>query len=331
MRKEGSFGTSYRIKAPGKINLHLRVKDRRPDGFHELESIFLALAWGDTLRFSLDGEDGLCDILTEDTEQRGIAPLPLEKNLVYRAVSLFRSYTGFSSGVRIVLEKRIPLGSGLGGGSSDAASTLLALDALAGTELSGETLTEMACRLGSDVPFFLNAGAAWVYGRGDRMRPLKVPELAAVVLVYPGFPSGTAESFCLLDQARNLLPGGEKGLLGEIPGLKAPSRFPGAPLSEETLTAALGKDPREWPYGNDFLPVFLALAARETGDAYRGMLKDLATLGAVFSGLSGAGSSCFGIFQDEGVAREAVKILSRQWNYVQLTFPLARRGQAVLQ
>jgi 4-diphosphocytidyl-2-C-methyl-D-erythritol kinase len=328
MRKEGSFGTSCRIEAPCKINLHLRVKNRRSDEFHELESIFLALAWGDTLRFNLDGADGLCDILTEDVDQRGIAPLPPEKNLVCRAVSLFRSYTGFSSGVRVVLEKRIPLGAGLGGGSSDAASALLALDALAGTNLPGETLAEMACSLGSDVPFFLKGGAAWVYGRGDKMRPLKVPEGLAVVLVYPGFPSGTGEAFCLLDEVRGLPPKGEEG---EVPGLKAPSCFPAAPAGEEVLTSALGKDPREWPYGNDFLPVFLAPARRETGDAYRGMLKDLAALGADFSGLSGAGSSCFGIFQDEGAAKEAVKILSRQWNYVQLTFPLARRGQAVLQ
>jgi 4-diphosphocytidyl-2-C-methyl-D-erythritol kinase len=251
----------------------------------------------------------------------------VEQNLVYRAVSLFRSYTGFSSGVRVVLEKRIPLGSGLGGGSSDAASTLLALDALAGTDLPGETLEEMACRLGSDVPFFLKAGAAWVYGRGDRMRPLKVPEVPAVVLVYPGFPSPTAAAFRLLDEARGLLPAGEEGLVREPP--RPPAELPsGAVLTAGAAVKALGRDPRRWPYGNDFLPVFLASAER---DAYRGMLKDLAALGADFSGLSGAGSTCFGVFQDQGVAEKAVKILSRQWNYVQLTFPLARRGQAVLQ
>jgi 4-diphosphocytidyl-2-C-methyl-D-erythritol kinase len=328
MRKEGSFGTSCWIEAPCKINLHLRVKNRRSDGFHELESIFLALAWGDTLRFDLGGEAGCCDLLTEDAGYGVWAPLPPEKNLVYRAVSLFRARTGFRAGIRAVLEKRIPLGAGLGGGSSDAASALLALDALAGTDLSGETLEEMARCLGSDVPFFLKGGAALVSGRGERIRPLKVPEDLAVLLVYPGFPSATAEAFALLDEARKGLPGegpgGGDGVQETGGGLRAP-------LPAEALMSALGKGPREWPYGNDFLPVFLRSAPREVGEAYRGVLRELADRGADFSGLSGAGSGCFGIFQDKGAAKEAVKILSRQWNYVQLTFPLARRAKTVLQ
>jgi 4-diphosphocytidyl-2-C-methyl-D-erythritol kinase len=152
-----------------------------------------------------------------------------------------------------------------------------------------------------------------------------------VVLVYPGFPSATAEAFRLLEEARNSpFPGngggGEEREGFEKAGLSGKDR-----LSRESLIRALGGHPRDWPYGNDFLPVFLSLAAGETGDAYRGMLGDLTALGADFSGLSGAGSSCFGVFQDEGVAKEAVKVLSRQWNYVQLTFPLARRAKAVLQ
>jgi 4-diphosphocytidyl-2-C-methyl-D-erythritol kinase len=260
-----------------------------------------------------------------------MASIPPEKNLVYQAVSLFRFYTGFSSGVQVVLEKRIPPGGGLGGGSSDAASTLLALDALAGTNLSGEILEEMARSLGSDVPFFLNGGAAWVSGRGERMRSLKVPEDLAVVLVYPGFPSGTAAAFFLLDEVRQRLSGTGTGPFKGAWGHEE-TGLPLAALSpEEVLISALGKNPRDWPYGNDFLPVFLASAERETGEAYRGMLEDLAVLGADFSGLSGAGSSCFGVFQDGGAAKEAIKTLSRHWKHVQLTFPLAHRAKAVLQ
>jgi 4-diphosphocytidyl-2-C-methyl-D-erythritol kinase len=329
MRREGFFGTSCRIEAPGKINLHLRVKDRRSDGFHELESIFLALAWGDSLYFDLGGEDGRCHIRIEDSGQGWIASLPPEKNLVYRAVSLFRARTGFRPGVRVVLEKRIPPGAGLGGGSSDAASTLLALDALAGTALSGEMLGEMARSLGSDVPFFLNGGVAWVSGRGERIRPLKIPEDLVVVLVYPGFPSATGAAFCLLDEVRKHPAGMGTEPFKESPGETGWS--PGILLSGEVLSSALGENPRSWPYGNDFLPVFFASAGRGAGEAYRGILRDLAALRADFSGLSGAGSSCFGIFQDKGAAKEAVKTLSPQWNYVQLTFPLARRADAVLQ
>jgi 4-diphosphocytidyl-2C-methyl-D-erythritol kinase len=100
-----------------------------------------------------------------------------------------------------------------------------------------------------------------------------------------------------------------------------------AEIPREALIQALAGSPREWPYGNDFLPVFLDAAA---GDAYRKILQELAELGSDFSGLSGAGSGCFGIFKDGGAAEEAAKKLSRQWNYVQLTFPLARRANAVL-
>jgi 4-diphosphocytidyl-2-C-methyl-D-erythritol kinase len=330
MRKEGSPGTSCEIEAPCKINLHLRVKNRRADGFHELESVFLALAWGDTLRFELAGEAGRCDILMADAAHRGITAPPLEENLVYRAVSRFRSHTGFKPGIRVAVEKRVPPGAGLGGGSSDAASTLLALDALAGTDLPGAILEEMARALGSDVPFFLTGGAAWVSGRGERTRPLKTPRNGAVVVVYPGFPSATAEAFRLLDRARNLPVPGKEGVREER-AFEGAGFFEKVPPSREVLIRALGGHPRDWPYGNDFLPVFLASAARETAEAYRGMLRDLTALGADFSGLSGAGSSCFGVFHDEGVAKEAVKVLSRQWNYVQLTFPLARRAKAVLQ
>jgi 4-diphosphocytidyl-2-C-methyl-D-erythritol kinase len=189
----------------------------------------------------------------------------------------------------------------------------------------------MARALGSDVPFFLTGGAAWVSGRGERMRPLKTPRQWAVVLVYPGFPSATPEAFRLLDKARNFPAPGKEGAREERGAFERGGFSEKAPPSREILIRALGGHPRDWPYGNDFLPVFLASAARETAEAYRGMLRDLTALGADFSGLSGAGSSCFGVFQDEGVAKEAVKVLSRQWNYVQLAFSLARRAKAVLQ
>ncbi|MDR3138894.1 MAG: 4-(cytidine 5'-diphospho)-2-C-methyl-D-erythritol kinase [Treponema sp.] len=330
MREEGCSGTSWGIEAPCKINLHLRVKGRRGDGFHDLESIFLALAWGDTLRFELSGEPGRCFIRVENAGRGGVMPPEDEKNLVCRAVSLFRSRTGFKPGVAAVLEKRIPLGAGFGGGSSDAASALLAMNALADTGLPEEALEEMASCLGSDVPFFLKGGAAWASGRGERLRPLPVPEDLRVVLVYPGFPSGTAEAFRLLDQARMLSPERAEAYAGFIregdkTGLPGKTEIP-----REVLIQALGRSPREWPYGNDFLPVFLEAGARDAGSAYRSILKGLAEQGADFSGLSGAGSGCFGIFKDGGAAERAAKTLSRQWNYVQLTFPLAHRVDAVL-
>ncbi|GHV53180.1 4-diphosphocytidyl-2-C-methyl-D-erythritol kinase [Spirochaetia bacterium] len=310
-----------KIRAPCKINLHLRIGDRRADGYHDLKSIFAALDFGDALGFELFGDNGFCDILT-DRKVPGMSefPVPIEKNIVYKAVSLYRSRTGFNRGLRIHLEKRIPLGGGLGGGSSDAASTLMALNALAGEALSPLELKELAEQLGSDVPFFLTGGAAWVSGRGEYIEPLplpgklqaKSPGDIAVVLVNPGFPSGTAEAFRQMDLWR------EQGGTETAPGS----------VSDDTLKRALGGHPRDWSYENDFLPVFLAGKEAKT---YGDIISCLKTLGADFSGLSGAGSTCFGIFTDGGSAEKAEKILLKRWKFVELTFFLARSAVTVLE
>ncbi|MDR2111086.1 MAG: 4-(cytidine 5'-diphospho)-2-C-methyl-D-erythritol kinase, partial [Spirochaetaceae bacterium] len=142
-------------EAPGKINLHLRVKGLRADGYHGLESIFLALAWGDTLRVDAAAGPGGCTLFRNCFPPLEDLTFPPEQDLAYRAALLFRAKTGFDRALRIELDKRIPLGSGLGGGSSDAAAVLLALDRLAGTGLSTAALGALAETLGSDVPFFL--------------------------------------------------------------------------------------------------------------------------------------------------------------------------------
>jgi 4-diphosphocytidyl-2-C-methyl-D-erythritol kinase len=287
------------VEAPGKINLHLRVQGRRPDGYHRLESIVLALNFGDTLHFTLLDEPGAVQI-------RGGGGLEPEENIIFRALALFRAETGFDRGLRVDLEKRIPLGGGLGGGSSDAASTLRALNKLSGAGLSAPRLAELAGALGSDVPFFLTGGAAWVSGRGDKIQPLPPPPAFPVVLVNPGFPSGTAGAFRLLDAAR-------ADPAGAIPG-------PAASPDPETLIRALGGPPQNWPFGNDFLPVLDA----QSGGRYQELLSRLRELGADFCGLSGAGSTCFGVFTDKKTAEHAAKTLDREQPFVRLTFPLAR-------
>ncbi|GHV48218.1 hypothetical protein AGMMS49546_38600 [Spirochaetia bacterium] len=337
-----------KIGAPCKINLHLQIGDRRADGYHELWSIFAALDFGDTLGFEVLGNDkGFCNILT-DWQVPG-RPVPLEKNIIYKAVSLFRAKTGFNRGLRIHLEKRIPLGGGLGGGSSDAASTLMALNVLAGEKLSPPELKALAEQLGSDVPFFLTVGVAWVSGRGEHIEPLPFfddpakslcdPQRSlqsklqaksqgdlAVVLVNPGFPSGTAEAFRQLDLWREQAKTTPGAIPEEAQG-----------VSIAALKRALGDHPRDWPYKNDFLPVFLAgkdtLAGGMAGGAkaYRDILSRLGELGADFSGLSGAGSTCFGVFTDGGKAEKAAKRLINEWNTVQLTFFLARSAVTVLE
>jgi 4-diphosphocytidyl-2-C-methyl-D-erythritol kinase len=295
------------IKAPGKINLHLRVKEKRPDGYHELESIFLALDFGDTLGFTLREKPGAAVI-------RGFDAVPPGENIISRALALFRAETGFDRGLRVDLEKRIPLGGGMGGGSSDAAAVLRALNALSGAGLSPPHLAGMAGKLGSDVPFFLTGGAAWVAGRGELIQPLPPPAPFSVVLVNPGFPSETAGAFRLLDASR-------EGRSGAVPGAEA-SPEPGS----QVLIRAWGEHPRDWPFGNDFLPV---LDAR-TGGVYGDMLSRLRELGADFCGLSGAGSTCFGVFTGGKTAENAVNLMSGEYPFVRLTFPLARWANPVL-
>jgi 4-diphosphocytidyl-2-C-methyl-D-erythritol kinase len=287
------------IQAPGKINLHLRVQERRSGGYHGLESIFLALDFGDTLHFTLLDEPGTVQI-------RGGGDLKPEENIIFRALALFRAETGFNRGLRVDMEKRIPLGGGLGGGSSDAASTLRALNGLSGAGLSASRLAEMAVKLGSDVPFFLTGGAAWVSGRGEQIRPLPPTAAFPVLLANPGFPSGTAGAFRLLDAARADLSSAGRG----------PAAFP----DPESLIEALGKPPRDWPFTNDFLPVLDV----QSGGRYRELLSRLRGLGADFCGLSGAGSTCFGVFTDQDAAEHAAKRLAREQPFIRLTFPLAR-------
>ena len=318
------------INAPCKINLHLAIGEKRPDGFHELESLFAPLDFHDTLRFERGGKGGACSIeMNWEAPAEVIQPvipsefpveIPMEKNLVTRAVSLFRQETGYKTGLRIRLDKRVPLGAGLGGGSSDAASCLLALNSLAGDPLPMKELREMAAVLGSDVPFFIDGpSAAFVSGRGETVKPVKTPEELWVLLAKPGFSSGTAEAFQLLDGDRFHLSPGKKSLLaGEKPPV-------------DVILKALEGEPENWPFYNDFLPVFLASGDHQNADHYRVILKMLKDAGASFAGLSGAGSCCFGIFKVKETAEKAEKNLRIPGNFVKLTFFLAQKTIPVLE
>lgn len=294
------------VAAPCKINLHLRILGRRADGFHELESVFQALSVADELRFESLKERSVCDLRMD-------GHVPPERNIVFKAISAFRSHTGYDAGLRVTVKKRIPMGAGLGGGSSDAAATLLALDLLAGTGLDRGSLHTLAAGLGSDVPFFLDGGTAIVSGRGEVVRPVEGRSDYVVVLVNPAFPSDTARAFRLLDEARASGRDAEKALLGEA-----------------ALEQALGNTPDLWPFVNDFLPVLSRASANEA-EAYTGMLADLRSWGAEFVSLSGSGSTCFGVFTNRSLAEKAVLSLSQAWKVVQIALPLARNGFTVLE
>jgi 4-diphosphocytidyl-2-C-methyl-D-erythritol kinase len=164
--------------APAKLNLFLHVLGRRADGYHLLQTVFQFLDFCDTLRFEV----------TVDPRIRRVADLPgvpEDADLTVRAARLLQQSAGVSRGAIIHLDKRIPAGGGLGGGSSDAATTLLALNELWGAGLSRARLAELALKLGADVPVFIHGHAAWAEGVGEVLTPVDLPEPWYVVLAPP--------------------------------------------------------------------------------------------------------------------------------------------------
>ncbi len=180
----------YDVAAPAKLNLFLHINGRRHDGYHLLQSVFMLIDWCDTLHFELrtDGLITRTDLGTEASET-----LPAE-DLVVRAARALQSACGTPLGVHIGLEKRIPSQAGLGGGSSDAASCLLALQRLWGVQLPAGKLQMIALGLGADVPFFLSGGNAWVEGVGEKITTLALPS-ARFVVVKPAAGLSTEAIF----------------------------------------------------------------------------------------------------------------------------------------
>lgn len=178
----------YDIPAPAKLNLFLHVTGRRSDGYHLLQSVFMLIDWCDTLHLDLrlDGE-----ISREDLA----APLPPE-DLVLRAARALKATAATPFGVHIGIEKRLPAQAGMGGGSSDAASTLLALNRLWNLDLSLEQLCCIGVRLGADVPFFLGGHNAWVEGIGEKVTPISLPP-GRFLVVKP--PQGLATRLIFTD------------------------------------------------------------------------------------------------------------------------------------
>lgn len=174
------------LSAAAKVNLALEVLRRRPDGYHEIATVMQAVDLSDRLTL----EDA--DVLEVRTSAPGV-PTD-ERNLAYRAAAALRDAAGIARGARITLDKRIPVAAGLGGGSTDAAATLVGLNKLWGLRWPASDLEELAVRLGMDVPFFLRGGAALATGRGERLAPLGSAMLG-LVLVNPRFAVSTAEMY----------------------------------------------------------------------------------------------------------------------------------------
>ena len=251
-------------QAFAKVNRSLVVLGRRPDGFHELDTVFQAVGLCDRLTF--EPADGLTLEVDDPSVPSGA------ENLVVRAAWALAAAAGVAARAAITLEKRIPSGGGLGGGSSDAAVALLGLDALWRLGLPLDRLAAIGATLGSDVPFFLFGGTARGLGRGERIVPLPDLPPAGVVLVMPPFPVATPAVF---------------GRLG------APA-WDGRSGEEADAAGA--------PDRNDLEP-----AAEALFPPLRAVREALAAAGAAQARLSGSGSTVFGLFPDLASATDAAR------------------------
>jgi 4-diphosphocytidyl-2-C-methyl-D-erythritol kinase len=253
--------------APAKLNLFLRIIGRRPDGYHDLQTVFRLLDWGDSVRLRLRDDRR---IARHGASAAGVAEAD---DLTVRAASLLQKEANVAQGVDIAIEKRIPSGGGFGGGSSDAATVLRVLDVLWGCDLGVDALADLGLRLGADVPVFIRGDNAWAEGRGERLRPIELPP-AWYLLVDPGVHAAT-------------------GVLFQAPEL---TRNASAATIASFVTSAVLE--------NVFEPV---LRRREPAvEAAFAALTQVCEAAAVRPRLTGSGSGCFVEFADRESAETAL-------------------------
>jgi 4-diphosphocytidyl-2-C-methyl-D-erythritol kinase len=265
------------VFAPAKINVTLRILDRRPDGFHSLWSIMQTVALEDEVQIRLRADRQDIQLRCDATQLAAD-----RNNLVYRAAAAVLERARHASGLDIELRKRIPVGAGLGGGSSDAAATIMGLNHLLRLKWSPTQMAEIGQSLGSDVPFFLFAPSAFVAGRGESVRPLVIEGARWVVLVNPGFGVNTRWAYQQLSNTRTAAT--PLSLVHRE--LDRQSR-----VSWTQLIAAAE---------NDFeAPVFAAHGTLQE------IKRSLQAQGAEIALLSGSGATVFGVFVDEARARLA--------------------------
>jgi 4-diphosphocytidyl-2-C-methyl-D-erythritol kinase len=266
------------IESPCKVNLLLNILGKRPDGFHELETVMHPVDVCDRLNFEAGGKG--IHLTCSDPE------LPTDsRNLVYRAAELFLKEAKIKEGVRVHLEKRIPLAAGLGGGSGNAANTLVGMNELFGQPLTPDQLQPIAASLGSDVPFFLQDKPALASGRGEQIHPLEpfsVLRGAAFLLIHPGFGIPTAWAYSNLARfpaAMNGLPGRAQKLVSLLQS--ADMKTAGREFYNSLEAPALEKYP------------LLAL-----------FQEFLLANGAVAALMSGSGSTTFAILRNQQAAED---------------------------
>jgi 4-diphosphocytidyl-2-C-methyl-D-erythritol kinase len=278
------------LKAPAKINWFLTVIGKRDDGYHEIQSLIQKITLYDVLRFSpISEEAAASDNIILETG----APIAAEQNLVYKAAMRLKSRYGVEKGAVIRLEKNIPMGAGLGGGSSDAASALQGLNELWSLGLTADELCLTAEEIGSDVPFFLSGPLSYVYGRGEKLVPRKALRPMDLLLVKPTFEVSTAwvyKNFAILTKK-----------VGKVNNIEHFIRN----IERAELNGITGD------LSND-----LELVTVSSFPVIAEIKEKLRRQGAVFSLMSGSGSTVFGVFESRRLAEQASLYFNDYWTAV---------------
>lgn len=273
-----------RVLAPAKVNFALKVGQKGTDGYHSIESVFQTVSLCDTITVKETAGNGNCEV------HCGKMELPND-NTAARAYRAFAEVSGLHlPSVAVSIDKKIPMGGGLGGGSSDAAAFVRALEVLTTVVLTVPQLCLIASRVGCDVYFFLLCGAdgcAIVRGRGDIVKPIRTRRDLRMLLVILPFASSTPEAYRLLDERR-------KERMAAVPVLGDPEEVYKRPV-------------KQWTFVNDF-----TLPVSERFTIIQSILGYLHNSGAAFCEMSGSGSTLYGVFDtDEGVERARLMLAER--------------------
>jgi 4-diphosphocytidyl-2-C-methyl-D-erythritol kinase len=283
------------LRAPAKLNFGLRVRGRRSDGYHLLESLFLPLSLADGLTLALEGAPGVTLALAGEC-----AGVPGgASNLAVRAAEAFLAEAGLAQGVSLALVKRIPAPGGLGGGASDAGAVLRGLAELLPGAVAPERLRALALALGADVPFFLAPAPALVEGIGERILPLAGVPSFALLLAHPGLPLATADVYAAWDAgAAWLTPSGPGPSIRALLALREEAGLARAgPLGASLRSLVV----------NDLEP-----AASRLCPAVAELRKEIEATGALAASLSGSGPTVYGVFPDRPAAAEAERRMKRR-------------------
>jgi 4-diphosphocytidyl-2-C-methyl-D-erythritol kinase len=267
----------FTLQAQAKINWFLLIRSRRDDGFHDIQTLMQRITLADTLTF--EESDHLEIISSMD--------IPAEDNLVWRAAMLLKEHASVKKGARITLEKTIPIEAGLGGGSSDAASTLSGLNRFWNIGLSTETLMALAARIGSDVPFFLGPPAAEATGRGDIIAPVDIKRPWTLLIAKPDF--GVSASWAYQNAKER---------------------------ADETIDCssfARTLDAGDFVLLEDMMMNHLEPPVIEAYPEIWEIIDQMSDVGARASAMSGSGTAVYGVFNSEEEAQRAMLLMAPYW------------------